>query len=105
MATDRYPCSQYDQIIRLLDETTLSFTQVGRNHDNTFLFSQLGHTREDIVRHHTPELLDWVLSLQLPPTISRGRVTDAQRDERYERNLAHMRHAILDGSEGSEIRY
>ena len=105
MAAEGYPCSQYDQIIWLPDETTLSFTQVGRNREVTFLFSQLGRTREDIIRHHAPKLLDWVLSLQLPPTISRGRLTDAQRDERYERNLAHMCREILDGSEGSEIRY
>ena len=103
MPAERYPCSQYDQIIRLPDETTLSFTQVDRNREDTFLFSQLGRTREDIIL--APELLDWVLSLQLPLTISRGRLTDAQRDERYERNLARMRHEILDGSEGSEIRY
>ena len=87
------------------DETTLSFTQVGRNREDIILFSQLSRTREDIVRHHAPELLDWVHSLQLPPTPSRSCLTDAQRDERYERNLARMRHEILDGSEGSEIRY
>jgi len=105
MAAERYPCSQHDETILLPDETTLSYSHVGRNRKDTFLFSQLGRTREDIVRHHAPELLDWVHSLQLPPTPSRGRLTDAQRDERYERNLARMRHEILDGSEGSEIRY
>ena len=66
---------------------------------------QLGCTREDIIRQHAPELLDWVLSLQLPPTPSRGCLTDAQRDEWYERNMVRMRHEILDGSEGSEVRY
>jgi len=105
MAAERFPCSQNDETIWLPDETTLHFGHVGRNRQDTFLFSQLGRTREDIVRQHAPELLDWVLSLQLPPTPSRGRLTDAQRDERYERNMARMRHEILDGSEGSEVRY
>ena len=57
-------------------------------------FQELGHTREEIVAKHAPELLPWLLSYLPPATEPVNFPTIEELVARYQRNLEAL-HALL----------